>query len=344
MSRLGLKKLIKRVSAKPLSACGVFAVTRRIKKGKVAILSYHRVVGDDIDRYEPGMAVSSDTFTAHMQWLSSRFQIIDLVDYTRGYLTGELPQRPCAVVTFDDGWLDNYQVAFPIMKRFGICATIFLATDYIDSGREYWTARAEEAIWEIHQRQAKLIRAFPDEHMPAEASFVMDILGEDPPLDFLMTRIIAGMKYNSMENIETIIRFLEFLGEVDTQPRRKVLNWEEIRRMFAAGMKFGSHSTSHAIMTTQSASECSYEASMSMKIIQDKLGYRPECFAYPNGDHNEVVVREVRRSGYSCAVTVNPGFANLGRDLYTLPRFTVHEGGAPSASSLDYLLSGLAGA
>jgi peptidoglycan/xylan/chitin deacetylase (PgdA/CDA1 family) len=343
MMKSGMKIALKRAVTQPLSACGAFSLTRRLLKGKVVILAYHRVVDDDVNNYEPGMAVSADTFAKHMDWLNSRFHVMDLLDYAHGFGKGEAPKSPCAIVTFDDGWLDNYQVAFPIMKSAGVAATIFIASDYFGTGRVYWNGRVEEAVRGIDRRRETLVKSFSAEHMPSEASFVKDVLADEAPLGAMMSRIIAEMKYKSPEVIEKVTAFLEEIGEIEVSPRRVLMNWDEVREMHNAGFKFGSHSASHTIMTTQNASDCAREACESMRKITEKLGTRPESFAFPNGDHNEVVIREIRRAGYTCAVTVAPGFANLSHDLFTLPRFTIHEGGAPSSFHLDYLLSGLAG-
>ncbi|MCZ7582454.1 MAG: polysaccharide deacetylase family protein [Deltaproteobacteria bacterium] len=337
-----LKRAIKSAAYAPLSALGAFRASRALAGGRTVILCYHRVVDGPLDAYQPGMVVSRALFRRHLEWLGRRFRFLTLEEFARGFLTDEVPAAPCAIVTFDDGWLDNYEVAFPILREMGIPATIFLPTDYIGTGLVYWQSRVERAMRAVYERRHILARAYPEEGQPARAAFVQELLIRETPLALMIDRAVLETKVLPRGEFDEVCAFLERIGDVDGDGPREIVNWDEVRAMAADGIRFGSHSASHRIMTTLSAAENQAEASGSMRVMERELGEAPTCFAYPNGDADDVVAREVRRAGYLCAVTVDTGFANRATDLFGLPRFSMHEGGAFSGAALDFLLSGLA--
>ncbi|MBZ0272454.1 polysaccharide deacetylase family protein [bacterium] len=341
---MNFKSAIKKAFTTPMSAAGAFRASRRFLGGRVVVLCYHRVIDGPLDGFQPGMVVSREIFRRHMEWLARHFDVIDLVDFVRAHLTGERPDRPTAIVTFDDGWLDNYEVAFPILKSLGLPATIYLPTRFVGTGQAYWNARAEQAIARIHRRREILLRAFPDEHMPPEAAFLMELIRRDPPLATKIDQIIERTKIMPPDRIDAMTAFLEMLADTGEPPARTIVDWDEVMEMDRGGISFGSHSVNHRIMTQLSAAECFDEASQSMDEMTRRMGKTPLTFAYPNGDHNEIAMREVRRAGYLCAMGIVGGFADKTDELFSIPRYSIHEGGAPSEAALDFLLSGFVSA
>ncbi len=335
------KASVKKAVFTPFSALGTFRLTRRLFGGQALVLCYHRVVDEPLEHFQAGMVVSRELFRRHLEWLARRFEIMDLADFASRFLAGEKPARPVAVITFDDGWLDNYEVAFPVLKEMGVPATIFLPTGFIGTKGAFWNARAERAIRKIHAGRDRLVRAFPEEKMPEGASFLVDLLLKNPPVSVMIDRVIESVKVLPPPRIEEVTGFLEFLGEIDGKPERTILDWEEVRQMKDGGIRFGSHSVNHRIMTQLSAAECYEEAVQSLRVMTERLGEQPLCFAYPNGNFNDTVVREIRRAGYLCAAAIYPGFARRDMDLFSIPRFSIHEGGVPSGADLDFLLSGI---
>ncbi|HXW68609.1 MAG TPA: polysaccharide deacetylase family protein, partial [Dissulfurispiraceae bacterium] len=109
-------------------------------KGKVVLLMYHRVLTEkELGVYyvQPGMYVHRDVFEQHIRFLKQNFRVLPfsgLMDmYEDGSHDGD--QNYC-VITFDDGWLDNYVHAYPILAKYEVPATIFLPTSYI--GTDQW--------------------------------------------------------------------------------------------------------------------------------------------------------------------------------------------------------------
>ena len=118
--------------------------TRHYGPPRLLVLMYHRVLpaGDKrLDSEEPGMYVTPQTFSNHLKWLSEYFVFTRLYEWIKQKSSGgTLPARACAI-TFDDGWADNYEHAFPALREAQIPATIFLVSDLIGSRQTFWPER-----------------------------------------------------------------------------------------------------------------------------------------------------------------------------------------------------------
>lgn len=114
--------------------CGYTARRLERARGHAGVLMYHRVVPDSADTsdLEPGMFVRASTFERQLHWLASRFRVGTLGDLFDN--PPALDDRPVVALTFDDGWVDNLEVAWPLLQRAGLRATIFLVQDWVVTG------------------------------------------------------------------------------------------------------------------------------------------------------------------------------------------------------------------
>src|SRR5215510_160511 len=128
--RKHIRGALRFVRAACFEIVGAHARQREALDGsRAAILMYHRVLPTtqaDEGRVEPGMYVTPSTFRDHLSWLSDRYRVLPLSEIVSRLKDGRpLPERACAL-TFDDGWLDNFEHAFPCLRERGIPATVFL--------------------------------------------------------------------------------------------------------------------------------------------------------------------------------------------------------------------------
>jgi len=116
------------------SFCGITDRRLERSRGRAAVLMYHRVLPDsaDVSNIEPGMYVRASTFARHLEWLSSRFHVGTLGSLFDDPSSSD--QRPTVALTFDDGWLDNLTVAWPLLQQAQLRATIFLVRDWVVAG------------------------------------------------------------------------------------------------------------------------------------------------------------------------------------------------------------------
>src|SRR4030095_13864207 len=99
---------------------------------------YHRVLEKEepyLDHSQPGMVVTLPTFERHLSFVERHFDIAPLSSIL-DVETGR--RRPRCVITFDDGWRDNYELAFPALRKRGLPAAIFVTTDFIGGDRVFW--------------------------------------------------------------------------------------------------------------------------------------------------------------------------------------------------------------
>jgi len=321
-------------------------------RGRVVILTYHRVVSDQMVRDECiqlGMYVRAQSFEAHMTYLRKRFDIISLDELLDRWRTDRLKRdRAYCVITFDDGWKDNYQFAFPVLMKYRIPATIFLATDYIGTARWFWP----------DQMMPLLKKLTEDTTGAADRKSVSTILAEMigvtlSPLDGIFRRgesgdpidpdaIIEFCKEVDVGRIQQIIDRLSRALRMDLPTQRVLLNWEEVREMAGKGVTFGSHSCSHRIMTQIPLAEVKTELADSRQALLQQ-GIKPvPVFCYPNGNFNQEIKTLVRECGFDAAVGCGVGLeGDHPDDLFALKRISLHEDSTASVPLLALALSGL---
>ncbi|HNX96665.1 MAG TPA: polysaccharide deacetylase family protein, partial [Candidatus Aminicenantes bacterium] len=110
----------------------------------LAILMYHRVVPPEWARRvlsHPDIVVSAASFRQQVAFLAARYRVIPLADFVTAAQAGTPPPARAVVLTFDDGWEDNYQTAFPVLRAAGLSATVFLTAGLIGSREMFWQER-----------------------------------------------------------------------------------------------------------------------------------------------------------------------------------------------------------
>jgi len=343
-----LKATIWRIFAGLYCASGMGWIRHR---GRVVILTYHRVVSDHMVRDEliqPGMYVREQSFESHITYLRKRFHIISLDELLDLWQTNRLKShRSYCVITFDDGWKDNYQFAFPVLKKYRIPATIFLATDFIGTARRFWPDHMMFLLEmsRQHTTGADDRRAFSTvlaETIGVTLSAKDEIFrrGESgDPID--PDAIIEFCKGVGVDRIQQIIDRLSRALHVDLPTQRVLLSWNEVREMAGEGVTFGSHSGSHRIMTQIPLSEVKMELIDSRKTMLEQ-GIKPvPVFCYPNGNFDRDIQELVRGSGYLAAVGCEVGLErDRPSDLFALKRISLHEDSSASVPLLAFALSG----
>jgi peptidoglycan/xylan/chitin deacetylase (PgdA/CDA1 family) len=320
-------------------------------RGQVAILIYHRVVPDDMvqdQHIQAGMYVRTESFAAHVDYFTKRFSILSLDRLLELLGTDRLDDRTSyCVITFDDGWQDNYRYAFPILKSHGIPATIFLATDYIGTARWFWPDQLAFVLGEARRRKTNVeIRRA----IKAAVESTPEI-----PRSHLSTRQIVSDHVDPCDTDcliewckafppEAILRLVSHLAQtlnIGLPERRVLLNWEEVKEMAASGISFGPHSCSHRILTGLSPLEAKKEMTESWQALLQQ-GIKPlPVFCYPNGNCNAIIKGLARDNGYVAALGCDVGLeGRRPADLFSLKRISLHEDTTSSPSLLALALSG----
>lgn len=285
---------------------------RRAGRGnRVFVIGLHRVLTPDQEVRShslPGIILREKTFAALLAFLHENFRVISLDDFLAGDFEPS-GGRPACLITFDDGWRDNYTTAFPLLRRAGVPATIFLATGFLGNGKTFWPERLMHA-WRDPARREPM-----REQMTQVARF--------PVRD--TESFIEYLKHMSAARREEILRVL--LPEFDQLPPNgdALMTWEEVAQMARHGISFGSHTVTHPLLTFEDDAMVVRELMLSKQQIEEKLGQPVRAFAYPNGSWDARVRKLVADAGFECAFTVQRGSHHSGADRFAIRRFLLHE-------------------
>lgn len=320
-------------------------------RGRVTILTYHRIVSNEMARskdIQPGMLVLAHTLEVHMAYLRKRFEIISLAELLELWRTNRLKSdRSYCVVTFDDGWRDNYQFAFPILVKHRIPATIFLATDYIGTARWFWPDQLMVLLEKAREHTTgtddrKAVSAILAETIGISQSLQNgNFIHKESREQISPDDVVELCKGIETDRVQVLIDRLSCALRLDLPDERVLLNWDEVREMAGKGVTFGSHSGSHRIMTQIPLSEVKTELIDSRKTMLEQ-GIKPvPVFCYPNGNFDRDIQELVRESGYLAAVGCEVGLErDRLSDLFALKRISLHEDSSASVPLLAFALSG----
>ena len=287
-------------------------------QNQLLILMYHAVV-HSILKVTDWCFIDESSFVRQINYLKKNFDIATLSEALDRLVNGKI-YHPTAVITFDDGFQNNYSAAFPILCEEKLPATIFLVTGLINTGDTLWYCRLNRALAETNKDSIKWnknifnlftnkqkarvsyeiqeeLKKFPQTKLSLELQKIIIELGDDPDLS-----IENGSPY-------------------------RILNQKEITEMANSGLiEFGAHTHSHAILNHLSKEEQHKEIEKSIYAIENLTGEPCKYFAYPNGqaqDYNEDTIEVLKACGIRAALTAIEGLNNELTSLVQLRRFGI---------------------
>jgi peptidoglycan/xylan/chitin deacetylase (PgdA/CDA1 family) len=295
---------------------------QRLSGVSYCILLYHRINRPDENGVfiQPGMYVTPETFEMHMRSLQSEATVLPLDELItcadRGMrLTSS---RPFCAITFDDGWRDFYDNAYPVLKSLNVPATVFLPTSYIGTDQWFWTDRLAY-LWKWKRRL----------YTKSSNQIVHELMRINGPFASQIEKAIALLKKQPLAAIESLLAQLETAcGGSCPVPGRAFLNWQEVKEMRSSGLiAFGSHTAEHPILTTLGEQEIKYQLNKSrQKLVgEDVVDAHSISFCYPNGNYNDRIAQLVKEAGYSYAVTTKKGWNSESSDPFALKRIGIHQ-------------------
>jgi peptidoglycan/xylan/chitin deacetylase (PgdA/CDA1 family) len=309
----GVLSVARRLGRRGAGRRAVPLIGRRVRRA-FHILGHHRV-NDAADPFFP--SVATGPFARELKFLKRNYRVLPLWQIVEGVRKRNLPEGAVAI-TFDDGYRDNHDVAYPILKRHGVPATFFLVTGAIDTGRALWYDRVAAVLRDTRQERA-----------------VVEAGGERIELDLATT----ASRVRSLRTLLRIIknlpgdrlrRLVEGMGaQLDVDDKRllrgEMMTWDMVRSMAHAGMDFGAHTITHPILSRVSREEAWREIDGSRRELGAALGRAPEGFAYPNGmpgDYDAEIRDMVRRSGFQYACARGHRVNATDTDLFELLRWS----------------------
>ena len=283
-------------------------------QARLSILIFHRVLSEP-DPLLPGEpdAASFDRLCA---WVAEWFQVLSLDDAVACLKRGDLPAR-AMVITFDDGYADNHEVAMPILQRHGLVATFYVATGFLDGGR-MWNDTVIESV------RACQLPALDVAHLGINGLAKLP-LGDDAQRRAAIRALLGSLKYRPVdERLQLVHQVVEAVAA--PLPGGVMMRSDQVKALRQAGMTVGAHTVSHPILLKLTAEQARREIDQSRQHLEAILGEPVRHFAYPNGvpgrDLSDATAKLVRDMGFDSAVTTAWGAARMGADSLQLPRFT----------------------
>lgn len=320
-----MSTLLKSIFYGSMQVTGLFELMRRMNAQKALILTYHGVLETGSENYVNRNCVSREMFEKQMLWLKRKYHPLPLsqmVEMIKGKKT--LPENAVAI-TFDDGFRNNFKVAFPVLQKYEIPATIFVTTDFVGTqGTKLWTERIDSIIYSATIRRLRL----PIDG--AEGTF--DISTPENKIKS-SDKIRKLLKSKSRDEREQHILMLErqidgmrnFIDEMEE--RYAFLHWDDMAQMIKSGLiEIGSHTCSHSILSTLSHDEVKAELLNAKIALEAQLNRPCTLFSYPNGTEKDFSRRDkniLQETGYEAAFSQIDGLNRVGEDAYALKRINI---------------------
>ena len=307
--------------------------------GNLLILSYHRVLPSDDSRYEAeqtGMLVTPETLRNNIHWIREHMDIVRLADWVEG---GESYSRPCCALTFDDGWLDNFEYAFPILQDLQAPATIYCVPNMIRRGGDFWPGRLVQLVEAASINGIDPCQAPAFEWLPSREKLAQ-CKGKSLSPAVINDLIESCKQFSDAEMHKRIDNTRTVCGITSEEPRH-VASAAELDLMQRSELvDIGSHTVNHTRLSTATTDEeLELEISSSRQQLEDLFDTEVSSFCYPNGLAPGNAVDCVR-TNYASGTTLEPGWNTREQDFAVMKRVCVHEAVASRKLIFNATLTG----
>ena len=298
---------------------GYAAVRRLLPSGRVAILRYHAICGEEGYAYaDPSICISPQAFEEHARYLAGHYAVLPLPEIVQRLRAGRPLPRNAVAITFDDGYADNLPAA-RTLHRYGLSATFFITAGCLAGGHPFWpaevrrllaAARTQPVDIDVNGRVTRLAVGSGDDRRAAAR---------------LVSRLIKSNPIPVRESI------LEQLRRAAGAPAaaRCMLQWDEVAEMHRLGMTIGAHTLTHPNLPSAGLAAATHEIAGSKARLESELGAAVTMFSYPNGGAERYYTPELQRivaeSRFDAAASSRNAFAGMTSDLYALERIEVEE-------------------
>lgn len=280
-----------------LVACGLTWLARWRLAGQASVLNFHGLFqhGTSTGVLDHTLHLSHSTFSAVCRHLAANYRVMPVVEMIHLLEAGQALPRNAVGITFDDGHASNYHLAYPLLKEFGLPATFFLATGFLDGTHPLWFQEVDAAFRASGKTTRQLFqtleyfKTLPDPEMRAEvAKLGPKMAGQAPSVTLPMS-------------------------------------WDQVREMNASKLiDFGGHTHTHPILSRCTVEQQAEEIRKCRDRIQTELGTSPVLFAYPNGraaDFNADTQRLAAEHGFKAAFTMLCARLSTGAQPFAMPRY-----------------------
>jgi len=278
---------------------------------------YHGVVPDDcpIDAWT---LVKESEFRRQMDVLAEHYEVMPISAvraFSNGGSGGNGRQKPGAIINFDDGYRNNYTVAFPILKEYGFPAAVFVCPGLLDQDEMVWYDKVIYAIQRSSCARVSIDSRQYDFDCQERSTRWVEI-------EALLKHLKTRSEQERSRLVDEIVRSLN--APLDQSECFAFLSEEEVRIMHESGLiTIGAHTTDHDILTAIPISRAEETIMRSVREIEGMIGEDVEFFAYPNGDYNREIKGIIQTSAIRAAFTTTNDLYSNKYDRLEIPRVGV---------------------
>ncbi len=305
-----------------LSAGGILQILEALAHRRCLLaLNYHRVGACVDNPYDDGVfSATADAFRDQMRYLRAKFEILGPQELARTADGGFHFKRAAVIITFDDGYRDNYELAFPILRELEVPAFFFIPTVFIDRPRLPW--------WD---RIAYILKATSVDRLRLDVPQVLELDLPQVGRKRAIRQVLHLYKTAGGCDEQTFFAHLQERAGVAVDPdalgQKLFMSWDQIWQLRAAGMGIGSHTRSHRILAHLARDEQEEELSTSKARLDQMLGEPVEAIAYPVGSaqaFSGLTKSLARDAGYRLGFSQYGGINRPGRtDPFDIHRIAV---------------------
>lgn len=306
----------KKILADILDNLKIFNFTSKFNKSNLLVSNYHRLYSSDTLRTEFNDGVYEYTdkiFKHHLKNIIKNYDVISERDLLDISIDGRIPKR-CAVITFDDGYIDNYTLAFPILKSLKLPAFFFIPTDAIENRVLGWW----DIISYLIKKSKKKDLVVGEKKIPLE---------NEKQKKYAVAYFIDKMKTTPYEKNKNLLETLSYTCGVDIpsteKQSRQLMTWEQLNEVTEHNITVGSHTHTHRVLSTLNEREQFYELKKSKEILEQRLKRTINSMSYPVGGYLHFSDRTkelAEEAGYKLCFSYETGYNRKKLDAYDIKR------------------------
>ncbi len=298
----------------------------------LTVFTYHRIADPASDSYyDPVISATAEGFRAQVQEIARRFRVLTLDEAIDRLRSGDHADRS-ALITFDDGYRDNFETAAPILRELGLPAAFFLPTGFLDEPSLPWW---DEVAWIVKHAPA---RRWEISLSAGAAPLAIDLI--DGPRSEAIRALIAAILAETVKDVKSFLATLADRSGVapDSTAMGRALftDWDQVRTLTgpATGLAIGSHGRTHRKLATLDDEAQLDELAGSRGVLRDRLGRDVDAIAYPYGwpgAFSELTKTLAARAGYRVGFAAIEGINRPGStDPFAVRRLNVGSGDSPT--------------
>jgi len=267
----------------------------------IYVFNYHRIGDARGSEFDPNVySCTAEVFEQHLRFYQQEFEVLNEASLFALLESGADITKPYALITFDDGYMDCYTQAFPLLKKHGLSALFFVVTEYTDGGIMAWW---DEVAWLVKHSRASQLKL---QHWTS----AVDLSGKNQTQN--IRKLLFAFKADHSYSMEEKLAQLKRECQAPPLPKAPNLfaNWQQLKDMADNGMTIGSHTRSHPILAHLTKEQQRQELSQSRSYIESQLARPIYTLAYPVGradSFTEQTQLLAKQSGYRVAFSFMTG-------------------------------------